>query len=63
MIHTSELVMADSVDPADIVTFFDNTAWAICSTYHTVSKASSGAAIYGLNMLFDIPFAADWKQI
>ena len=63
MIHTSELDMADSVDPADIDTFFDITAWAICSTYHTVLKASPGAAIYGWDMLFDIPFAADWKQI
>jgi hypothetical protein len=60
---TSELDMADSVDPADIDTFIDNAAWAICSTYHTVLKASPGAAIFGRDMLFDIPFVADWKQI
>jgi hypothetical protein len=36
MMHTSELDMANSVDPADIDTFIDNAAWAICSTYHTV---------------------------
>ncbi len=62
---TSELDMADSVDPADIDTFIDNAAWAICSTYHTVLKASPGAAIskFGQDMLFDIPFIADWKQI
>jgi hypothetical protein len=36
MMRTSELDMADSVDPADIDTFIDNAAWAICSTYHTV---------------------------
>jgi hypothetical protein len=47
MMHTSELDMADSVDPADIDTFIDNAAWAICSTYHTVLKASPGAAIFG----------------
>jgi hypothetical protein len=46
MMHTSELDIADSVEPADIDTFIDNTAWAICSTYHTVLKASPGAAIF-----------------
>jgi hypothetical protein len=63
MMHTSELDMADSVEPADIDTFTDNAAWPICSTYHTVLKASPGAAIFGQDMLFDIPFIADWKQI
>ncbi len=63
MMHTSELDMADSVDPADIDTFIDNAVWAICSTNHTVLKASPGAAIFGQDMLFNIPFIADWKQI
>jgi hypothetical protein len=63
MMRTSELDMADSVDPADIDTFNDNAAWAICSTYHTVLKTSPGAAIFGRDMLFDIPFVADWKHI
>jgi hypothetical protein len=61
--RTSEIDMANSVKPADIDTFIDNAAWAICSTYHTVLKASPGAAIFGRDMLFDIPFVADWKQI
>ncbi len=55
--------MAESVEPADIDTFIDNAAWAIRSTYHTVLKASPGAAIFGRDMLFDVPFIADWKQI
>jgi hypothetical protein len=46
MMCTSELDMADSVEPADIDTFIDNAAWAICSTYHTVLNASPGAAIF-----------------
>ncbi len=46
MMRTSELDMPDSVDPADIDTFIDNATWAICSTYHTVLKASPGAAIF-----------------
>ncbi len=61
--HTSELDMADSVEPTDIDTFIDNAAWAIFSTYHTVLKASPGAAIFEQDMLFNIPFVADWKQI
>ena len=63
MMRTSEIDMAESVEPADIDTFIDNAAWAICSTYHTVLKASPGAAIFGRDMLFDVPFIADWKQI
>jgi len=61
--HTSEIDMANSVEPADIDTFIDNAAWAIHSIYHTVLKASLGAAIFGRDMLFDILFVADWKQI
>ncbi len=63
MMHISEIDMAKTVEPADIDTFIDNAAWAICSTYHTVIQASPGAAIFGRDMLFDIPFIADWKQI
>ena len=32
------------------------------STYHTVLKTSPGAAIFGRDMLFDIPFLADWSK-
>jgi hypothetical protein len=63
MMCTSELDTADSVHPADIDTFIDNAAWAIHSTYHTVLKASPGAAIFRRDMLFDIPLIVDWKQI
>jgi hypothetical protein len=31
--------------------------------YHTVLKTSPGAAIFGRDMLFDIPFLADWSKI
>ncbi len=63
MLHTAELDMADSVTPNDVDVFLDNAAWAICSTYHTVLKASPGAAIFRHDMLFDIPFVADWHKI
>ncbi len=63
MLRTVELDMADSVTLNDVNVFLDNAAWAIRSTYHTVLKASPGAAIFGQNMLFDIPFVADWCKI
>jgi hypothetical protein len=35
----------------------------IRSTYHTVLNASPGAAKFERDMLFDIPFIADWRKI
>ncbi len=63
MLCTAELDMADTVAPSDISDFLTDAAWAICSTYHMVLKASPGAAIFGRDMLFDIPFLADWNKI
>ena len=55
--------MDDSVAPRDIDTILTNVSWAIISTYHTVLKASPGAAIFGRDMLFNIPYISDWKKI
>ena len=63
MLRTAEIDMAISVAPSDIDTFLTNASWAIRSTYHTVLKASPGAAIFGRDMLFDIPYVADWNKI
>jgi hypothetical protein len=63
MLRTSELDMANSVSPNDVDVFLDNAAWAIRSTYQTVLKASPGTAIFGRDMLFNIPFVADWNKI
>jgi hypothetical protein len=63
MLRTAELNMAELVNASDINIFLADAAWAIRSTHHTVLKASSGAAIFGQNMLFDILFTADWKII
>jgi hypothetical protein len=62
MLRTSKLDMADTVKASDINVFLSEAAWAICSTYHTVLKAFPGAAIFGQDMLFDIPFIADWQK-
>ncbi len=46
MLRIAELDMANSVTPDVVDVFLDNAAWAICSTYHTVLKASPVAAIF-----------------
>ena len=63
MLRTAEVDMADTVSESDIADFLTNAAWAVRSTYHTVLKTSPGAAIFGRDMLFDVPFLADWKKI
>jgi hypothetical protein len=63
MLRTSKLDMAELVKASDIDVFLSDAPWAVCSTYHTVLKASPGAAIFGQDMLFDIPFIADWQKI
>jgi hypothetical protein len=59
MLCTAEIDMVESVTPGDFDVFLDNAAWAICSTFHTVLKASPGASIFGQDMIFDILFVAD----
>jgi hypothetical protein len=61
MLHTAKLDMAKSVNDSDIIIYLADAAWAICSIYHTILKTSPGAAIFGQDMLFNIPFIADWK--
>jgi hypothetical protein len=65
MLRTAEIDVAKSVVPDDVDVFIDNAAWAIRSTYHTVLKSSPspGAAIFGRDMLFDLPFLANWNKI
>jgi hypothetical protein len=63
MLRTAEIDMADSVTLDDVDVFLDSAAWVIFSTHHIVLKASPGAAIFVWDMLFDIPFIADWNKI
>jgi hypothetical protein len=55
--------MAETITPDGVDVYLDNAAWAICSTNHTVLKASPGVAIFGGNILFHILFKADWNKI
>jgi hypothetical protein len=63
MLRTSELDMAELVNASDIDIFLSDATLAVCSTYHTVLKASPGAAIFGWDMLFNILFIADLQKI
>ena len=63
MLRTAEIDMANTITESGIADFLTNAAWTVCSTYHTVLKTSPGAAIFGRDMLFDIPFLADWSKI
>ena len=62
-LHTAEIDMAETFSKSDFPHFLTNATWSICSTYHTVLKASPGAAIFGWDMLFDVPFIVDWNKI
>jgi len=63
MLRTTNLDMAETTNAEMIDDFLVNAAWALRSTYHTVLKSSPGAAVFGRDMLFDIPYIADWTAI
>ena len=63
MLRTSELDMAETVNQEAVEDFIDNAAWALRSTHHTVLNMSPGAAIFGRDMMFNVPFVADWTKI
>ena len=63
MMRTRALDMSPIVHDTTIEDFLVDAAWAIRSMYHTVLKSTPGAAIFGRDMLFDIPFVADWNEI
>jgi hypothetical protein len=63
MLRTAKLDMAELVNASDIDVFLSDAAFTIHSIHHTVLKASPCAAIFGQDMLFNIPFIADWKKI
>ena len=63
MMRTAGLDMSETVNDEMVDSFIDAAAWAIRSTHHTVLGMSPGAAVFGRDMLFDIPHLADWKAI
>ena len=63
MMQTAGLDMSETVNDKMVDSFIDAAAWAICSTHHTVLGMLPGAAVFGRDMLFDIPHLADWKAV
>ena len=51
----------DNVDPLGPV--LNETSWAIHSIHHTTTKVSPGQICFGRDMLFSMPFIADWDKI
>ena len=63
MLCTAELDMADTISKSDIADFLTSASWAAHSTYHTVLRTSPGSAIFGRDMLFNVPYLAAWTKI
>ena len=63
MIRISGIDGQETCTPQMVDELLTNITWVVCSTYHTVLKSTPGAAIFGRDMLFDIPYRADWNQI
>ena len=63
MLRTSEMDMSETVCQEMIDDFLTNAAWVVHSTYHTVLKATPGAAIFGQDMMFNLPTLINWKDL
>ena len=63
MLRTSKLDKSDTVTDVMIANFLNDTAWAIRSTYHIVLRTTPGAAIFGHDMLYGIPYLVDWTDM
>ena len=63
MIHTANIDMSDTVTENDVAQVLADASWAIRTTHHTILRTSPGSAIFGRDMLFDIPYLADWNKI
>ena len=63
MMRTSGLDGSDDLSPEAVDQFITDAAWAIRATHHTVLQTTPGAAVFGRDMLFDLPLLADWTEI
>ena len=61
--RTKSLNMSSTITDEMITDFIANAAWALCGTCHTVLKSIHIAAIFGRDVLFGIPYIADWNGI
>ena len=63
MLRTSNLDMQETCTSKMIGNFIANFGWDIHSTNPTVLPTTPGAVIFGQDMLFDLPYIADWSEI
>ena len=60
--QTSSLGIQEACTPGMIDTCIANVGWEIHSTHHTIPGSTPGAAIFGQDMLFDLPYISDWSK-
>ena len=63
MLHLAGLEGKDDLYPADIEQFVLDTAWAAYITQHTILGSSPWAAVFGHDMLFDLPYFVEWRSV
>ena len=63
MMRTAGLDLSETVSSGQVDDLLVAAAWAVCSIHHTVLNSTPGAAIFGRDMLFEIPYIADQTKI
>ena len=58
-LHTDRLEGNTDLNHADIEQFIIKAVWDLCSTQNTILGCSLGAAVFGRNMLHNLPYLAD----
>ena len=49
--------------PQQVDELLVNVVWAFCSTYHMVLNSTPGATMFERDVLFGLPYIADWNQV
>ena len=62
MMQTSSLNMQETCTPNMIENVIANVEWAIHCTHHSALGTTPGAAPFGQDMLFDLPYISDWSK-
>ena len=62
MVCIAVLEGKNHLDSADIEQLIIVAALVVCSTHHTILGYSLEAAVFGQDMLFDLPYLADRRQ-
>ena len=62
MLRTTKLDLSEGVNNNAIDISTTVAVWASHFTHHTVLQSKPGADIIGQDMLFEIPYIADWTE-